>query len=191
MLAQAFVDGGQVVALDDNVSRWASGSVPSGLEWTARVFTWLGSLAGVAIVTGVATVVLWRAARRRDATLVVSAVVGITIAVAVLKAVYARARPDLGSAIALPHSYSFPSGHAATAVVVYGLLGMLLAERSRSRAHASVWLVVAAAVALAIGASRFVLNVHFLSDVLAGFALGLAWLGCCLIARDGAAIRGR
>jgi undecaprenyl-diphosphatase len=39
-------------------------------------------------------------------------------------------------------------------------------------------------MALAIGASRVLLNVHFLSDVAAGFAIGLAWLCCCAIVRD-------
>ena len=104
--------------------------------------------------------------------------------VPVLKAVYERARPDLGSAIPLPHSYSFPSGHAATAVVLYGALGLLLAERARSRLRAVGWLAGAAVLALAIGASRVLLNVHFVSDVAAGFAVGLAWLCCCLIVRD-------
>ena len=112
------------------------------------------------------------------------AVLGITVLVAVLKATYERARPDLGSPIPLPHSSSFPSGHAATAVVLYGALGLLLAERARSPMRAAAWLAAAAVMALAIGASRVLLNVHFVSDVAAGFAVGLAWLACCAIVRD-------
>ena len=108
---------------------------------------------------------LWRATRRADALFLAAAVVGITVLVPVLKAVYERARPDLGTAIALPHSYSFPSGHAATAVVLYGALGILLAERASSRLRAAGWLVGAALLALAIGTSRVLLNVHFVSDV--------------------------
>ncbi|MCY7304232.1 MAG: phosphatase PAP2 family protein, partial [Thermoleophilia bacterium] len=42
----------------------------------------------------------------------------------------------------------------------------------------------AGALALSIGASRVLLNVHFVSDVAAGFAVGLAWIGCCAILRD-------
>ena len=104
--------------------------------------------------------------------------------VAVLKSVYERARPDLGTVIPLPHSYSFPSGHAATAIVLYGALGLLLAERASSRLRAVGWLVGAALLAFAIGTSRVLLNVHFVSDVAAGFAVGLAWLCCCAIVRD-------
>src|SRR3954447_26323841 len=184
LLARAFVDGGLVVSFDDNVSRWVADTVPGWIEQVARVVTWLGGAIGAGMVTAVALVLLWRGNRRPDALFLAGAVGGIAVLVHVLKAVYERARPDLGSVIALPHSYSFPSGHAATAVVLYGALGILLAERASSRRRAAGWLVGAALLALAIGMSRVVLNVHFVSDVAAGFAVGLAWLCCCAIVRD-------
>ncbi len=184
LLARAFVAHGLVVSFDDDVSRWMADNLPASVEWIARVVTWLGGALGTAVVTVVALAVLWRSSRRADALFVGGAVVGITVLVAVLKAVYERARPDFGSVIALPHSYSFPSGHAATAVVLYGALAILLAERASSRLRAVAWLAGAAVLALAIGASRVLLNVHFVSDVAAGFAVGLAWLCCCAIVRD-------
>ena len=184
LLARAYVDGGLVVSFDDNVSRWVADTVPGWIEQLARVVTWLGGAIGAGIVTAVALVVLWRANRRADLVFLAAAVAGITVLVPVLKAVYERARPDLGSAIPLPHSYSFPSGHAATALVLYGALGILLAERASSRLRAAGWLVGAALLALAIGTSRVLLNVHFVSDVAAGFAVGLAWLCCCAIVRE-------
>jgi membrane-associated phospholipid phosphatase len=190
-LAEAFVRGGQVVGFDDDVSRWVAGGISPVVEWAARLVTWLGGAIGTAVVTGVAVVLLWRQRRRNDALFVGVSVVAITVTVAILKAVYERARPDTGSGIALPHSYSFPSGHAATAVVLYGALGILLAERARTRLRAAAWLTGAAALALAIGGSRVLLNVHFVSDVLAGFALGLAFLCCASIVRDLAAARDR
>ena len=184
LLAAAFVRGGLVVSFDDDVSRWVADNVPGGVEWVARLVTWLGGVVGTIVVTGAAVIVLWRASRRADAMFVALAVIGITVLVAVLKAIYQRARPDLGSAIPLPHSYSFPSGHAATAVVLYGALGLLLAERARSPIRAAAWLAAATIIALAIGTSRVLLNVHFVSDVAAGFAVGLAFLCCCAIVRD-------
>ena len=126
------------VSFDDNVSRWVADNLPGWVEWIARVVTWLGGAIGAGVVTAVAVVVLWRASRRADALFLAAAVVGITVLVAVLKAVYERARPDLGTVIALPHSYSFPSGHAATAVVLYGALGILL-RRARELAPARRW----------------------------------------------------
>ena len=184
LLARAYVDGGLVVSFDDNVSRWVADTVPGWVEQVARVVTWFGGAIGTGVVTAAALVVLWRSNRRPDALFLAGAVGGISVLVPVLKAVYERARPDLGTVIALPHSYSFPSGHAATAVVLYGALGILLAERASSRLRAAEWLVGAALLALAIGTSRVLLNVHFVSDVAAGFAVGLAWLCCCAIVRE-------
>jgi undecaprenyl-diphosphatase len=178
------VRGGEVVAFDTDVSRWAARGLPAGVEWAARLSTWLGSALATALVAGTAAVVLWRLSRRADVVLVAGATLGINVLVPILKVIYERARPDTGSTIALPHSYSFPSGHAAGAVALYGMLGLLAAERARSPLRAAAWLVAAAAVALAVGVSRILLNVHFVSDVAAGFAVGLAWLCCCLIVRD-------
>ena len=183
-LAAAFVRGGQVVAVDDDVSRWVADNVPGSVEWGARLFTWLGGVVGTVVVTGAAVIVLWRASRRKDAMFVALAVLGITALVAALKLVYERARPDLGSPIPLPGSYSFPSGHAATAVALYGALGLLAVERARSPLRAAGWLAAAAVMALAMGVSRIILNVHFVSDVAAGLAVGLAFLCCCAIVRD-------
>ena len=184
LLAAAFVRGGQVVAIDDDVSRWVADNVPGSVEWGARLFTWLGGVVGTVVVTGAAVIVLWRASRRKDAMFVALAVLGITALVAALKLIYERARPDLGSPIPLPGSYSFPSGHAATAVALYGALGLLAVERARSPLRAAAWLAAAGFIAFAIGASRVLLNVHFVSDVAAGFAVGLAFLCCCAIVRD-------
>ena len=70
VLAQAFVGGGQVVAVDDDVARWVADNVPAGVEWVARVVTWLGGVVGTTVVTAVAVVVLWRPRRRVDAAFV-------------------------------------------------------------------------------------------------------------------------
>ena len=53
-LASAFTRGGQVVSVDDDVSRWVADSVPAGVEWIARLFTWLGGAVGTTVVTGLA-----------------------------------------------------------------------------------------------------------------------------------------
>ena len=184
LLARAYVDGGLVVSFDDNVSRWVADTVPGG---SSRSRAWSRGSAARSAPASSRPSRSWCCGARTadaDALFLAGAVGGITVLVPVLKAVYERARPDLGTVIALPHSYSFPSGHAATAVVLYGALGILLAERASSRLRAAGWLVGAALLALAIGTSRVLLNVHFVSDVAAGFAVGLAWLCCCAIVRD-------
>lgn len=86
-----------------------------------------------------------------------------------------RPRPLGGHGFITGTGFSFPSGHAAGAMVFFGLLAYLLLRRLPPQHHRDT---VAAAVALVtvVGLSRAVLQVHYLSDVLAGYALGAFWL---------------
>ena len=70
---------------------------------------------------------------------------------------------------------SFPSGHAQNAVVAWGVLLLVFLPVLRGRWRV-VAVIAAVAVVLAIGFARVALSVHFVSDVLAGYALGAAWL---------------
>lgn len=86
-----------------------------------------------------------------------------------------RDRPSLEAPVATAHGQSFPSGHAMSSTVAYGalLLVLLPALPARARRPAVAGAVV---LVLAIGFSRLALGVHYISDVLGGYALGLAWL---------------
>ena len=119
-----------------------------------------------------------------DLVFLVVAFVGSQLAVAQLKEVFERPRPTYGSAVPLPESFSFPSGHAGGGVAAFGAAAVLVTERlASSRARTAVW-VTAGVLAIASGLSRIALNVHYVSDVLAGWCFGLAWLAACLLGRD-------
>ncbi len=183
-LATAVVEGGWLVTLDQDLSSWVARSMPSVVEWPARFFTALGSDVGAtAVALGVC---VWLVTRRDFRAVLWLAAVGIgsQILVTTAKFGYDRPRPTAGSPIEVPDSFSFPSGHATTGAAVFGVFGLLVARHLAS--HRARTPVIAAGFALGalIAASRVVLNVHFLSDVLAGTALGLAWLAFCLLAPD-------
>lgn len=91
------------------------------------------------------------------------------------KGLVKRVRPFDGHAFLAETSYSFPSGHATMSMVFFGMLAYLLLRRLQPRRHRAI---VAAAVTLIaiVGVSRVVLQAHYLSDVLAGYALGTFWL---------------
>ncbi|MEP0548607.1 MAG: phosphatase PAP2 family protein [Rhodothermales bacterium] len=92
-----------------------------------------------------------------------------------LKVLFDRARPTAGTTHDA-YGASFPSGHAFTALVLYGLLAYLvwqITERGWARALAVAFAVGAT---LAVGFSRLYLGVHWLTDVLGGYAAGVAWL---------------
>ena len=90
------------------------------------------------------------------------------------KQIVQRARPDM--AIYAEHSFSFPSGHAAFAVALYGFVTYILACELKSRQAKMAALFFGFAIIFAIGFSRLYLGVHYLSDVLAGYLVGALWL---------------
>jgi undecaprenyl-diphosphatase len=169
VLAADLVHGGAISELDADVTVWIAGSMPTWAEWLARPFTWVGGVIGITIVVAGVVLVLVRRGARRAAVVLVVVTLGSQALVLTAKESYERPRPDVGSAIDLPSSFSFPSGHATTGIAVFGLLGLYTALLARTRGRAVSALVAGLTLGVLIGASRVVLNVHFVGDVLAGF----------------------
>jgi undecaprenyl-diphosphatase len=191
-VAADVVNAGRLSEVDVDVATWVARSMPTWAEWLARPFTWLGGFLGLTAV--VAAAVTWLLARkaRGEAALLVTVAIGIQLIIVASKNGYERPRPDVGSAIALPSSFSFPSGHAANGIAVFGLLGLITAAYAHTRRAKTIAVVAGFALGALIGASRVVLDVHYPSDVVAGGCLGLAWLvTCLLVARALDARRGR
>jgi undecaprenyl-diphosphatase len=173
-----------LATIDREVAEWVASDLPTWVEWLARPFSWGGGWIGITALTAAAAVLLARERSWLDVVFLLAAVAGSQVAVALLKAWFDRPRPDMGSAVPLPASAAFPSGHAASGIAAFGALTILAAERLPDRrARVRLW-SVAVAVGLAVGLSRIALNVHFVTDVLAGWCLGLAWLAACLLVRD-------
>lgn len=173
-----------LASVDADVAEWIAESLPGAVASLAGPLSWLGGWIGLTMLTGAAVVFLARERSWSDVGLLLAAVVGSRIAVALLEARIDRPRPHVGSAVSLPDSTAFPSGYATAGVVAFGALAVLAAERLPHR-RACVWLWCGAAVVgLAVGLSRIALNVNFVADVLAGWCFGLAWLAACLLLRE-------
>ena len=91
----------------------------------------------------------------------------------------ARERP-VGSLEAETMSYSFPSGHAMVGMVFYGLLAYFITKELKSKSIKWALGIAAGLIMLIMGVSRIGLNAHFTSDVIAGYALGTAWMLVCV-----------
>lgn len=117
---------------------------------------------------------LFNKQRRRSIEILLIGSLGILLNY-LMKLFYHRARPA-GPLISPLKSFSFPSGHAMSAFIFYGLLIYLVWEAGLNRAYKIVATVLLATIAVGVGFSRMYLRVHYPSDVLAGFCLGLAWI---------------
>lgn len=89
-----------------------------------------------------------------------------------LKYLFERSRPA-GEALTVASGYSFPSGHAMISTAFYGFLAALLMKHGRGNRQAWVGAIALYILVLLIGLSRIYLNVHYLSDVVAGFLFGI------------------
>ena len=141
-----------------------------------KAVTWLGSGGVLWTLIGTAVVVL---AIRRRWWLVIYLVVtgaGVLTLDPVLKALVGRLRPVVAHPIAYGNGDSFPSGHALGSIVCYGALFLVFLPATRG-VWRRVFIVMIGALIAAIGISRLLLGVHYLSDVLGAWALGITWLG--------------
>jgi undecaprenyl-diphosphatase len=167
----ATLDGDVAAGLNAFVS-----GVPLLVDVLRTVTDLGGTGTAVLLLTLTATFLLIRR-QRRLAIFVAASGLGLGVLVPVTKALADRARPIVSEpVIAPPENASFPSGHAMTSFVTWGVLVLLALPAVRRRTRP--WLVAAGViVVLAVGITRLALGVHFVSDVLAGWALGAAWLG--------------
>jgi membrane-associated phospholipid phosphatase len=180
----AVVERDGVAGLDRPVLD-AAESVRTPLGTTlVQAWTTLGGAVGMtalATVVAVSLTVLWR--QWTPVVLVAATAAGSVLLTVVGKDLVGRVRPPLADAVP-PYelSASFPSGHTLNATAIAGIVAYLVLRRQRSaRARA---LTVAAAVAFAgtMGLTRVYLGHHWLTDVLAAWALGVAWLAVVVTA---------
>ncbi|MGY1603507.1 phosphatase PAP2 family protein [Geodermatophilus sp. SYSU D00815] len=169
-------DFGLQVRLDDVVSEglYAGDGRGAWVEGLLQVLTAPGLSAFRLLV--LVPVVVWLAVRGAwwTAGWVLTAVVLVGPLTSLLKELVGRVRPDFARGGALLETLSYPSGHssgvAAFVTVVLVLLWPRLAPRARR-----AWLALGVALVLLVGLTRMWLGVHFLSDVVGGWAFGLAW----------------
>jgi len=165
-------------SVDHHAATWLN-SLVAGHPAVVRVVkavTWLGSGGVLWTLTGTAAVVLAIRRRWRLAIYLLIAGAGALTLDPVLKALVGRLRPVVAHPIAHGNGNSFPSGHSLGSFVCYGALFLVFLPVVRGRWRRVFTAGIAALIA-AIGISRLLLGVHYISDVLGGWALGITWLG--------------
>jgi undecaprenyl-diphosphatase len=174
------VRSGRTQAFDDTVLRWIAENRPPKLEPIMLEITFLGTGTVVMMIVAVSGMFLWLTKHKYSALLLLISTVGGIVLNNLLKVGFGRPRPqvfDWGTEVV---SWSFPSGHAMSAAVVYGTVAYLAARLQVRHLHRVITLVCAAILILAIAMTRLYLGVHYPSDVIAGVIIGLAWAGFCM-----------
>ncbi len=174
---------GELARFDASVAEHLHAQLPLPALRGIAVVTHLGDLWWVAPAAAMVAVLLLLYRHWRLAGIWVVALLGILPINGGLKALFHRVRPLHDHGFIVEPGWSFPSGHAFGAIVFYGMLAYVLLRLLPPRFHRAV---IAATVLLVgvVGISRILLQVHYVSDVMAGYAAGAAWLVLCIGAAE-------
>lgn len=180
-LANLVPDKSLIAEMDDSVTNWITLHGSDSGDMIFKAISLLGGPLLIVIVVSVAGTLATRRDWRRFALIAVTCGGGVFLN-AVLRETFRRARPmDATVFTTAAQSWNFPSGHAMNALVCYGLFAYLIAGRREP--GAKTWIVAtAAALIMLVGFTRIYLGVHFLSDVVTGYASGAVWLLVCILA---------
>lgn len=160
----------------DNLNR------PIGPHWLFEIMRDITSLGGATVVFLITFFVIGYFILQKQYSMliiVLVAVIGGALMDLELKELFGRIRPQIIPSLVFEKSYAFPSGHSMMSAVIYLSLASLIA-RLQVRFRDKIYIIsVAIFLSFIIGISRVYLGVHYPTDVLGGWSLGLAWAALC------------
>lgn len=182
LIAADVMTGDRLTLVDVRVAQWLHLHASAGLTQCMLMVSWLHSTVAMTCYTVILSFLAFRKRLWRGLSTLALCMFGGLLINVLLKLAFHRARPHFSDPILMLSSYSFPSGHVAATTIFYGLGVLWVFNRTHLR-HWRVLAVVSAGLAILLVAfSRMLLGVHYLSDVIAAFAEGIAWLAICQIA---------
>lgn len=168
----------EAFSFDRSLLLWIHQFATPQLDRVMLFITALGNPGSV--VTVFISMLAWLGMKRRYADgirFIIVCVGGASISY-VMKLFFAKPRPELWTRLISETSFSFPSGHAVGSMVVYGFISYILAIKFpiyKRYIYAAGSILI-----IAIGFSRLYLGVHYLTDIIAGYGVGILWLTTCL-----------
>jgi undecaprenyl-diphosphatase len=141
---------------------------------TFKLITLLGEVQAIVAIAIIISIILWKSNKKQQIAVLWLTIIGSELTTFIAKIALHRQRPE--NAIFLENSYSFPSGHATIAIAFYGFIASLLLREITKKTSRALSVLVTVILITLIGFSRLYLGVHYLSDVLFGYSVGLVWL---------------
>ena len=171
----------QSAELDNKVSLWVHKMTNPVLDFIFFVFSFIGGIFGVTVLTGLAFLVLLRRKHPHAAWLMTLGVGGGVLIDQILKRFFRRRRPELWST-GRPRlkSYSFPSGHATVSFCFCGILGWVGYKFIKQPVALVFWLALMVFCPVMVGLSRVYRGVHYMTDVVGGYLCGGFWVSLLL-----------
>ena len=174
--------------VDNSVAAWGYDHRSTA---STNALHWVTDFGSIEIVVGLALVLvlvdLYRHRNRWSFLFLLVVLVGMEIAMLSVKGLVGRLRPTL-TPEAATLGPSFPSGHSATAAAFYAAAALIIGRQLSGRwRHLAI--AIAVGLAVAVAGSRVLLDLHWLSDVIGGLALGWAWFALCAVVFGGRLLR--
>ena len=174
VLAEAVATLNSIVSIDYFISAQMSLLRDSDVVGFFVLITSFASTPIAVLVVLFVAVNCWVKQQRYIIVGLLIATLGSTAFTSLLKYLFQRERP--ANSLLVVQTYSFPSGHATTAMALYGFIAYLLIRFHQDFAQKIRIFTIAILFILLIGLSRVILNQHYLSDVLGGYLVGAFWL---------------
>jgi undecaprenyl-diphosphatase len=178
-LADEIGVGESLAQFDDELAAALGRHVSHDVLRAFSIVTVLGDRSLLIVLASVVAVALLLKKRWLLAGVWATATAGGGLLNIVLKEIFQRTRPVHDHGFVIETSYSFPSGHASGSMLIYGLLGYFIMRHTSKRWHIPVAVVISALI-IFVGSSRVILQVHYFSDVLAGYTSAAAWVALCI-----------
>ncbi|MGI8894805.1 MAG: phosphatase PAP2 family protein [Casimicrobiaceae bacterium] len=181
-IAEDVMTGDPLTVVDVLVAHWLHDHATPEITKLMLVITHVhGPTALVTFTALMSLYLLWKRDWYWLAAAIIVVPVGMLLNV-MMKHAFQRTRPHFDDPLLVLTTYSFPSGHVAGATLFYGLLtAYVVAHTTQWRWRVAIALL-ALLMVVSVALSRMYLGVHYLSDVLAAFAEGFAWVVLCLTA---------
>lgn len=167
----------KITQVDYQISRYIYNWHSPILNQIMTIITHMGDVITQTIVSSVTVISLFLMKKWRSGLWYgLTVLLGALLLNGAVKEFYQRARPSEIKALVEIGGYSFPSGHSMGAMIVYGGILFLIFQFTQKFSIRLFFTILIVPLIVLIGFSRIYLAVHFPSDVIGGFSLGLAWL---------------